>query len=182
MTNDKWQITSRMGGLSWMSRMIQMRRVDWLGWVGRARWSKWVGWVGWARWVDGGNRRLARQSPRDEAKNAKVCKIDNIRYQIIQCNTMQYQKVTKYIPSNAIKKTVQYNTTLYDSIWCISDQNRAFLDQKRDILGKQGSKTAFQAAEGAHTRKPKASRVTWGYGENMIPLSWVCLRPKIGVI
>ena len=57
--------------------------------------------------MDGGNRRLARQSPRDEAKNAKVCKIDNIRYQIIQCNTMQYHKVTKYIPSNAIKK-VQY--------------------------------------------------------------------------
>ena len=81
-----------MGGLSWMSHMIQMRRVDWFGWVGWARWSKWVGWVGWARWVDGGNRRLARQSPRNEAKNAKVCKIDNIRYQIIQCNTMQYHK------------------------------------------------------------------------------------------
>ena len=107
-----------MGGLSWMSRMIQMRRVDWFGWVGWARWSKWVGWVGWARWVDGGNRRLARQSPRDEAKNAKVCKIDNIRYQIIQCNTMQYQKVTKYIPSNAIKKqcnTIQHYMIAYDA-------------------------------------------------------------------
>ena len=118
-----------MGGLSWMSRMIQMRRVDWFGWVGWARWSKWVGWVGWARWVDGVNRRLARQSPRNEAKNAKVCKIDNIRYQIIQCNTMQYHKVTKYIPSNAIKNSA-IHTTLYDSIWCISDQNLHFWTKK----------------------------------------------------
>ena len=28
----------------------------------------------------------------------------------------------------------------------------------------------------------KASRVTWGYGEDMIPLSWVRLRPKIWVV
>ena len=31
-------------------------------------------------------------------------------------------------------------------------------------------------------RKPKASRVTWGYGEDMVPLSRVCQRPKKWVV
>ena len=69
--------------------------------------------------MDGGNRHLARHSLRDKAKNAKACKIDNIRYQIIQCNTMQYHKITKYIPSNAIQKqcnTIQHYMIAYDAV------------------------------------------------------------------
>ena len=167
MTIDKWQMTD-----GW---------VDWAGWVGWGGWSKWARGVGWAGWVDGGNRRLARHSPRDEAKNAKACKIDNIRYQIIQCNTMQYPEVTKYIPCNAIKKqcnALQHYMIAYD----------AFQTKTEHFWTKKGTFWAIKVRKQpskqlkAHTRKPKAPRVTWGYGEDMIPLSWVCLRPKIWFI
>ena len=39
-------------------------------------------------------------------------------------------------------------------------------------------KTARRVAERPHTGKPKVSRVTSGYGELMIPLSWVRLSWK----
>ena len=58
-----------------------------------------------------------------------ACKIDNIKYQIIQC--IQYHKVTKYIPSNAIK-TVQYHTTLYDIPY------EAFLTKTEHFWPKKG--------------------------------------------
>ena len=56
--------------------------------------------------------------------------------------------------------------------------NTAFVATKKAILGYQGHKTAWQAAEWAPTGKPKVSRVTSGYGDVMILLSRVRLRPK----
>ena len=64
------------------------------------------------------------------------------------------------------------------------------LECSRNGLKWHGSKNSIfshkkghfgQADERASTQKPKASRVTWGYGENMIPLSRLCLRPKSGL-
>ena len=54
----------------------------------------------------------------------------------------------------------------------------AFLGPKRAILGNQCRKTACQAAKRPPTGKPKVSRVTSRYGDVMIPLSRVRLRPK----
>ena len=86
---------------------------------------------------------------------------------------MQYHNVSKYIPSNAIK-TVQYQHYMiaYD----------ALLAPKKGDFRQSGQKKTARQAERAHTGKPKASRVTWGYGEDMIPFSQVCLRPKKWVI
>ena len=65
-----------------------------------------------------GNRRLARHSPRDKAKNAKACKRDNIRYQIIQCNTMQYHKVFCHICCHiCIIFVILFYATSKGSMW-----------------------------------------------------------------
>ena len=60
--------------------------------------------------------------------------------------------------------------------------NTAFVVTKKAILGYQGHKAAWQAAEWPQTGKPKVSRVTSGYGDVMLPLRWVCLRQKRCVI
>ena len=52
------------------------------------------------------------------------------------------------------------------------------LGPKRATLGNRGRKPARRAAKRPPTRKPKVSRVTSGYGDVMIPLSRVRLRPK----
>ena len=67
-----------------------------------------------------------------------------IRYQIIQCNTMQYHKVTKYIPSNAIKKqcnTIQHYMIAYDAFqtkteyfWAIKVRKQPAKQLKAHIL------------------------------------------------
>ena len=49
--------------------------------------------------------------------------------------------------------------------------NTAFVVTKKAILGYEGHKAAWQAAEWAPTGKPKVSRVTSGYGGVVIPLS-----------
>ena len=58
-----------------------------------------------------------------------------------------------------------------------------FLDGQRCHLRMakiqpRGQKTARQAAKRPPTGKPMVSRVTSGYGDVMIPLSRVRLRPK----
>ena len=60
----------------------------------------------------------------------------------------------------------------------ISGQKTAFLGPKRATLGNRCRKTARRAAKRPPTGKPKVSRVTSGYGDVMIPLSRVRLRPK----
>ena len=60
----------------------------------------------------------------------------------------------------------------------ISCQKTAFLGPKRATLGNRCRKTARRAAKRPPTGKPKVSRVTSGYGDVMIPLSRVRLRPK----
>ena len=54
----------------------------------------------------------------------------------------------------------------------------AFLDPKRATLGNRGHETARRVAKRPPTGKPKVSRVTSRYGDVMIPLSRVRLRPK----
>ena len=54
------------------------------------------------------------------------------------------------------------------------------LRPKRHKKGNWCQKTACRADKRASTGKPKASRFTWGYGADMIPLSQICLRPKNG--
>ena len=54
----------------------------------------------------------------------------------------------------------------------------AFLDPKRATLGNRGHETGRQAAKRPSTGKPKVSRVTSGYADDMIPLSQVRLCPK----
>ena len=49
---------------------------------------------------------------------------------------------------------------------------------KKAILGYQGHKTDRRAIEWAPTGKPKITKVAPGYGDVMIPLSRVRLRPK----
>ena len=62
----------------------------------------------------------------------------------------------------------------------ISGQKTSFFDPKRAILGNWGQKTARRAAKRPHTRIPKVSRVTSGYGGLMIPLIRIHLTPKNG--
>ena len=59
-------------------------------------------------------------------------------------------------------------------------QKTAFLTPKKATLGNPGHKTARRAAERPSTGKPKLSRVTSGYGGDMIPLSQVLPSPKKG--
>ena len=47
-------------------------------------------------------------------------------------------------------------------------------------FGLLGQKTARQAAKQPPTRKPMVSKVTSGYGGDMIPSSWVRLSPIKG--
>ena len=56
----------------------------------------------------------------------------------------------------------------------------AFLGPKKATLGNRGHETARRAAKRPPSEKPKLSRVTSGYGEDMIPLSWIRLTPKNG--
>ena len=56
----------------------------------------------------------------------------------------------------------------------------AFLTPQKATLCNWGSKTARRAAERPPTRKPKVSRVTSGYGGDMIPSSRVRPSPKKG--
>ena len=56
----------------------------------------------------------------------------------------------------------------------------AFLDPKRATLGNRGHETARRAAKRPPTEKQNLYRVTSGYGEDMIPLSWIRLTPKNG--
>ena len=64
----------------------------------------------------------------------------------------------------------------------VMGQKTAFLDPKRATLGNQGHETGRQAAKRPPTGKLKVSRVTSGYGDVMIPLSRVRLRPNIARI
>ena len=90
-------------------------------------------------------------------------------------NTMQYNEIpcnTNAIPLDTIQfHAVSYDAIQYNVIICI-------FDPKIVIFGNWGHTTACRAAEWAPTRKPKVSRVTSGYGDVMIPLSRVRLRPK----
>ena len=52
-------------------------------------------------------------------------------------------------------------------------QKTAFLTLRKATLGNRGHKTARRAAQRPPTGKPKVSRVTSGYGGDMIPLSQV---------
>ena len=62
----------------------------------------------------------------------------------------------------------------------ISGQKTSFFDPKRAILGNWGQKMARRATKRPHTRIPKVSRVTSGYGGLMIPLIRIHLTPKNG--
>ena len=62
----------------------------------------------------------------------------------------------------------------------ISGQKTSFFDPNRAILGNWVQKTAHRVAKRPHTRIPKVSRVTSGYGGLMIPLIRIHLTPKNG--
>ena len=58
----------------------------------------------------------------------------------------------------------------------------AFLAPKRTILGNRGQKTVRRAAKRLSTKNTNVSRVTSGYGGDMIPLSHVRLTQFFWVI
>ena len=90
----------------------------------------------------------------------------------------------------------QHDQTKMLSFWCavvmvakhvedvhkklILGQKTALLGPKRATLGNRGHETARRVAKRRPTGKPKLSRVTSGYREVMIPLSWIRLTPKNG--
>ena len=64
--------------------------------------------------------------------------------------------------------------------WISFRPKNSIFDPKKGHFGQSGCKAARRAAERPPTRKPKVSRVTSGYGGDMIPSSRVRLSPKKG--
>ena len=60
----------------------------------------------------------------------------------------------------------------------VSGRETAFLTPKKATLGNRSHKTARRAAERPPTGKPRVSRVTSGYGGDMMPLSRVRPSPR----
>ena len=92
---------------------------------------------------------------------------------------------------NSAKTSARMSCNLFHAVPTVLDHQSAqaralkptsVIGHKRAILGNRGQKTARRAAERAPTGKPKVSRVTSGYEEDMNPLSRVCIRPKKGVM
>ena len=102
----------------------------------------------------------------------------------------------KMDPAAPQRPAMQWVNTKLLSFWCpvtmgtiflddvsekwVSGQKTAFLTRKKATLGNRGCKTARRAAERPPTQKLKVSRVTSGYGGDMIPSIRVRPSPKKG--